>query len=167
MRQEPSGPNRTRTIYEITELGRDQLAAWTSTPTAAPAFESETMVRLLFAEHGNLDDLRAALGKLRDDTQELHEWSLAIIDGYASGEDVPFPGRLHLSVLLATFELELFAMIERWADYAIDEISRWGDTGEPGSDDRTELIIRILAARQSILDNPELHDGTTRPVPNS
>ena len=80
---------------------------------SVPTFEAETMVRLLFAEHGSIDGLTNALDKLKSDTQSLHAWSLDIIDGYVDGDNIPFPERLHLSVLLATFELELFAMIER------------------------------------------------------
>ena len=85
---------------------------------SVPTFEAETMVRLLFAEHGSIDGLTNALDKLKSDTQSLHAWSLDIIDGYVDGNNIPFPERLHLSVLLATFELELFAMIERWVDFA-------------------------------------------------
>ena len=156
MREESAGPTRNRKIYDITDAGRRALTEWAGTEPDAPTFEGEAMVRLLFAEHGSIDDLIAALDKLKRDTAELHEWSLSIIDGYATGDDVPFPDRLHLSVLLASFELELFTMIERWADFAIDEVSRWSDTNQPGPGARTELITRILAARQSTLDHPEL-----------
>ena len=165
MREESAGPTRNRKIYDITDAGRRALTEWAGTEPDAPTFEGEAMVRLLFAEHGSIDDLIAALAKLKRDTAELHEWSLSIIDGYATGNDVPFPDRLHLSVLLASFELELFTMIERWADFASDEVSRWSDTNQPGPGARTELITRILAARQSTLDHPEL---TRRlPVPTA
>ena len=108
------------------------------------------MVRLLFAEHGTAEDLIHALAKLKADTDELHRWSLSIIDGYTR-DDIPFPDRLHLSVLLASFELELFTMIEAWVDFAIDEVSRWGDTNRPGPDARTNEIVTELAARRSVL----------------
>ena len=163
VREEPAGPNRTRKIYDITDAGRHALTEWAATEPAAPTFESETMVRLLFGEHGSIDDLSNALAKLKQDTTELHAWSLRIVDGYGRGDDVPFPQRLHLSVLLATFQLELFTLIERWADFALDEISQWSDTGEPGPAARTELIISILTNRQSILDHPDVEPRTAPP----
>lgn len=158
MREESVGRARSRKIYEITHAGRDALGRWIETEPSAPTFEAETMVRLLFAEHGSVDDLTNALDQLRSDTRALHAWSLSIVDGYASGDDIPFPDRLHMSVLLATFELELFAMIERWVDFAADEVSRWADTRDPGPTARTAQITRILAARASIIDHPDLDD---------
>ena len=160
VRQEPAGPKRKRQIYEITDAGRRVLTEWAASEPGPPAFEGEAMVRLLFAEHGSVDDLDAALRKLKSDVQELHAWSLSIVDGYRTGADVPFPDRLHLSVLLATFQLEFFTLIERWVDFATDEISRWQDTIAPGPGDRTELITRILTARESILDHPDLPPTT-------
>ncbi len=161
VRQEPAGPKRQRQIYEITDAGRRALADWTATEPGPPAFEGEAMVRLLFAEHGSIADLDTALRKLKRDVQELHAWSLSIVDGYQTGDEVPFPERLHLSVLLATFQLEFFTLIERWVDFATHEISQWHDTSAPGPGDRTELITRILTARESILDHPDLMPGTS------
>lgn len=151
MHEEAAGPNRTRKVYTISDAGERALADWTDTEPTPPTFEAETMVRLLFAEQGTVDDLARAITKLKNDTEELHEWSLSIIDGYTRG-DIPFPDRLHLSVLLASFELELFTMIERWADYAVEEVSRWENTDRPGPNARTNEITSLLAARRTVLD---------------
>lgn len=151
MREEPAGSTRTRKVYTITDAGRRALAEWATTDASPPTFEGEAMVRLLFAEHGSSDDLTRTLLKLKKDTEELHAWSLSIVDGYAAGADIPFPERLHLSVLLATFELELFSMIERWVDFAVDEVSRWNGTEQPGPDARTAEITALLAARRTVL----------------
>ncbi len=97
MREEPIGPERTRKVYEISPSGREALASWTETAPAPPTFEAETMVRLLFAENGGIDHLRHALEKLSDDTRTLHSWSLDIIDGYVSGDDIPFPAYYFVS----------------------------------------------------------------------
>jgi DNA-binding PadR family transcriptional regulator len=150
MHEELAGSTRTRKVYTITDAGRRALADWSDSEPAPPTFEAETMVRLLFAEHGTVDDLTRALAKLRDDTEELHRWSLSIIDGYTR-DDIPFPERLHLSVLLASFELELFTMIERWADFAIDEVSRWDDTNRPGPNARTDEMTSLLVDRRTML----------------
>src|SRR5689334_13380547 len=37
--EEPAGPRRTRTVYEITDAGRDALAAWLATPPSPPRHE--------------------------------------------------------------------------------------------------------------------------------
>ena len=40
----------------------------------------------------------------------------------------PFPERTHLSVLFATFQIEIFKTIEQWINFARDEIKEWPTT---------------------------------------
>ncbi len=152
--KEPIG-NRTRNVYEITDQGKRALAEWTATPTAPPQLEAEALLRLLFADNGTLDDLNASLDQLDGDTRALHTSVLDMMRGYLDGEH-PFPQRTHLSVLFATFQLEMFKLIERWADFARQEIAGWPTTKDLGMNERTELITRIIAADESVLDHPQL-----------
>src|SRR5688500_13601012 len=48
---------RTRVRYSITPRGRRALRAWLATPTSAPRLELEPMLRLLYADQGDVDDL--------------------------------------------------------------------------------------------------------------
>src|SRR5215469_7320978 len=59
-RREHTG-RRTRTVYEITPAGREALREWLATEPAAPRFEIETMLRLLFADQGSKDDVLTAV----------------------------------------------------------------------------------------------------------
>ena len=156
--------NRTRNVYEITHQGRQVLSGWTATPTTPPQFEAEALLRLLFADHGTIDDLSASLNQLKADTRELHASVIELMSGYLEGEH-PFPERAHLSVLFATFQLELFSLIERWADFALHEIAGWPTTKDLGMNERTELITRIIADGDSVLDRPQLAD--TEPDPSA
>ena len=61
----------------------------------------------------------------------------------------PFPDRTHLSVLFATFQIEMFKTIERWIDFARDEIDQWPATDGIGMSDRTEALTRLLAHDES------------------
>jgi DNA-binding PadR family transcriptional regulator len=159
MRTEPAGPRRTRSVYSITDKGRDALAEWVTTTPSPPVFEAEAMLRLLFAEHGTVADLDAALEQLATDTEALHAWSLRIVTGYLTGDDIPFPARLHLSVLLASFELELFTLVERWTRFARAEISTWPTTRDLGMTPRTRELTQRLVNGDSILP-------TTRRAPH-
>lgn len=154
--------NRTRNVYEITDQGRQVLSGWAATPTTPPQFEAEALLRLLFADHGTVDDLSASLNQLKADTRELHASVLGLMSGYLEGEH-PFPDRTHLSVLFATFQLELFSLIERWANFALQEIASWPTTKNLGMNERTEIITRIIAAGESVLDRPQLADTETDP----
>ena len=153
---------RTRNVYMITDQGRQALSAWITTPTAPPQLEAEALLRLLFADHGTVANLMAALDQLDTDTRDLHDSVLDLMNGYLRGQH-PFPQRTHLSVLFATFQLELFTLIEDWADFARQEIAGWPSTKDRGMDDRTRLLTEVIVAGESVLDNPRLARPQDRP----
>ena len=146
---------RTRNVYTITDEGRDALSAWVATPTSPPQLEAEAMLRLLFADHGTIEHLESALYQFDTDTRQLHAAVLDLMNGYLRGEH-PFPQRTHLSVLFATFQLELFTLIEAWVEFAKREIADWPSTRDIGMDDRTRLLTQIIVAGESVIDNPRL-----------
>ena len=144
---EQSG-NRTRNVYEITEAGRQALAEWTASPTEAPRFEVEALLRLLFADQGSKDDVARALSQLESDVGEHHQAIMELMASYLDGGH-PFPQRTHLSVLFATFQIEMFRTIERWVEFARDEIDEWPATRDLGMTARTEELIRHIANDKS------------------
>jgi hypothetical protein len=75
-------------------------------------------------------------------------------------EGHPFPERTHLSVLFATFQIEMFKSMERWIDFARQEIAEWPTTKQVGMSSRTEELTRLLAQDESPL-------GTDDPIPKT
>lgn len=150
--EEESVGKRARTMYTITDEGRAALAAWTTTAPEPPVLEAEALLRLLFAENGTIDDLVAALDSLAEEAAELHEQVTRINASYLHGGH-PFPERTHLSVLFATFQLELFDLIVRWVDFAKQEIATWPTTEGLGMTDRTVALLEHIEERRSILDS--------------
>ncbi|MCL1600796.1 MAG: PadR family transcriptional regulator [Actinomycetia bacterium] len=142
--------DRSRNVYEITDEGHDALSEWTSTRTQPPRMEVEALLRLLFADHGTIDDLLGALDELESDIGEHHEAIVELMGTYLNGGH-PFPQRTHLSVLFATFQIEMFKSIERWIEFAREEISHWPSTKELGMSQRTEILTRLLAHDESPL----------------
>ena len=153
--EEPIG-ERKRTVYTITEEGRAALSAWLTTTPSPPVLEAEALLRLLFAENGSVDDLVAALDEMATDASELYEQVVAINTGYLDGQH-PFPERTHLSVLFATFQIELFDLIVRWVDFAKAEIATWPTTEGLGMTDRTEAILDDIRQRRSVLERPHVN----------
>ena len=149
-RKELSG-KRSRNIYEITSEGREALADWAASRAQPPRFEIEALLRLLFADHGSTDDLARALDELESDIREHHEAIVELMGSYLDGGH-PFPHRTHLSVLFASFQLEMFRAIERWIEFARSEINDWPTTRGLGMNERTEEITRLLAQDKSPLD---------------
>src|SRR5438093_12425501 len=60
--RERAGPRRRRTLYSITPKGRRALRAWLGRPSEPPQFESESQLRVMFAEHGSNEALARTLG---------------------------------------------------------------------------------------------------------
>lgn len=142
---------RSRAVYTITDAGRAELRTWMTTSPQPPALEAEALVRLLFAENGDIDDLLAALTKMAGDAADLREQVATINTGYLDGGH-PFPDRAHLSVLFATFQLEYFDLIITWVDFATSEIERWSTTGSLGITAGTEAILELIKDGRSVLD---------------
>jgi DNA-binding PadR family transcriptional regulator len=135
---------RSRSIYTISEAGRVALQEWMSTRTQPPRLEIEALLRLLFADHGSREDLLGALEELEDDIGEHHQAIVELMGSYLDGGH-PFPERTHLSVLFATFQIEMFKTMEAWIEFARGEIGDWPTTENLGMTKRTEEITRKLA----------------------
>jgi len=139
---------RTRNVYAITERGREALNEWTRTRTQPPRLEIEALLRLLFADHGSRDDLVRALDEFESDLGEQHRAVVELMASYLEGGH-PFPQRTHLSVLFATFQIEMFKTAEQWIEFARGEIGEWPTTEDLGMTPRTEVLTRLLADDQS------------------
>jgi DNA-binding PadR family transcriptional regulator len=149
--QEDHG-NRTRNVYTITAQGRQALNDWTGTRTQPPRLEIEALLRLLFADHGSLEDVLGALDEFEEDIGEHHRSIVELMASYLDGGH-PFPQRTHLSVLFATFQIEMFKTMERWIEFARDEIDDWPSTRDLGMTPRTEALTRLLSQDQSPLSS--------------
>src|SRR3954454_20996052 len=85
---------RKRTVYAITATGRRELRAWLGTPSADPSWENEALVKVFFADGGDLDALRGTLAGMRETARRR----LGELSGMAQ-EPPLFPERRHLGAL--------------------------------------------------------------------
>src|SRR5690242_20827785 len=83
--QKERGRGRGRNRYSITGAGREALRAWLATPSAPPRLELEPMLRLTFADQGELADAQAAVATLRDWAVSLRTEGMAVLRGYQAG----------------------------------------------------------------------------------
>lgn len=121
---------RSRTVYEANDRGRRTLRVWLAQQPAPPAFESEALVQVVFADHGSLGDLRQAIDSIRNHaTQRSAALRLQGEDYLETGG--PFPGRMHLLHLVGGFLAEQHAAMLRWADWAEAQIVTWESTHGP------------------------------------
>jgi DNA-binding PadR family transcriptional regulator len=132
---------RRRTVYSITPKGRRALARWLGTPAAETRLECETLVKLMFANHGSQKALLENLGRFRAEAAARRDELRALLEEHLA-EDGPFPERLHVNVLAFRFLWDHAEADARWADWAIREVERWDGVADPG--DRRRLL-RLLS----------------------
>ena len=137
---------RTRTVYAITEQGRQVLAEWLATPPGPPRLEVEAMLRLLFADQGSKEDLLDVIRTTRAWALARAPEGLAQVRGYLA-DGGPFPERLHLITLFGQFYIDLYALLASWADLAEAEISAWPRTSDLGVTDGTRALLEEQITR--------------------
>jgi DNA-binding PadR family transcriptional regulator len=122
-REEWTG-SRRRTIYSITEAGRAALADWLASPSSRQRYESEGLLKVLFAENGTKDDLLETIRGIREDALSVVEHFLQFADVYEAGEG-EYPERFDLSALTARLLCEQQLVTVRWAAWAEEVVSSW------------------------------------------
>lgn len=145
---------RTRTCYEITPAGRGALCAWLSTPPGSPMIEIEGLVRLLHADHGSVEDLRAALRATYEQSVQLLDDGRAEVEGCLR-DGGPFPQRLPIIALLSAGYADVIGALADWCTTALDETSRWPSTVGLGCTPAAhQMLERTLQRHRDRLRSP-------------
>ena len=117
--------DRRSTTYQITPAGRKALADWLDTPAAGMRMQFEAMIKVAFADAGDINQLRTAIRDIRSDAEarltELRDRSTQ----YASTGG-PFPGRLPVVAITGKLLMGQYEAVVRWAQWAEDAIGEWG-----------------------------------------
>lgn len=129
--QQPTG-SRPRTVYEITPSGRDALQAWLDGSSAPPKLEAEALVRVFFADAGDLGQLRATLDGLGETARSQLDRLTELIAA-ADDPDYPFAGRRHINAIALRFQRDYHLMVAEWADWASEQTTEWNTVDDPAS----------------------------------
>ena len=159
VREELTGRRRRR-VYEITPTGREALREWLATEPGEPLLDVEPLLRVLFADCGDLDDLGRALRALDDWAAARLTEGGTICRGYLAG-DAPFPGRLHLNALIADFYVDLYRITRAWVERAEAEVSTWPSTEGVGLTPGARAMVERVVALTSGPDGSDV--GPTDP----
>lgn len=145
---------RRRTRYSITPEGRRALEAWLTRPSAPLQLESESLLRLTFAEQGTKEDLLRTLRELREQADNLKAQRLAQLQGYLK-EGGPFPERMHLHALIGPLLIEHATLFGDWARRAEEEVARWPDVTKTAAPRGEEIIRAFLSAHPEVNGRPK------------
>jgi DNA-binding PadR family transcriptional regulator len=134
---------RPRTLYSITDPGRQVLRDWLATPVSPFAMDFEAMIRLFIAPLGTKDQLTATLQQVRDDAQEMLAFSGAVKQEFLDGRAV-LQDQVHIRALAVDFFISLLNTVDGWAERTLAEIEGWEDLTPDGKNDRgLELFAQL------------------------
>lgn len=142
---------RRRTRYTITPRGRRALAKWLEEPGDGPVLEFEQLLKIHFADSGTKDNVLATLAATLEWVQEQNEENLATGRAYLAGEGA-FPQRAALNLLGGRFLTDYYAMVARWAEWAVDIVEDWPDDPRQAELDRDaqEEAVRLAESIAAI-----------------
>jgi DNA-binding PadR family transcriptional regulator len=134
---------RARTVYSITDKGREALREWLATPVSPFAMDFEAMIRLFVAPLGTKEQIVTTLAQVRDDAREMlrfgGEVKQEFLEGIAVTQD-----QVYIRALAVDFFISLLRTVEGWAERTLSEIGSWDDLGPDGKNERALEKIREL-----------------------
>ncbi len=122
---------RRRTVYEITEEGRDELADWLSAPPQPRWVDFEGMVKVFFADAGSRDALLSTLEEIAEHARARLGRLDAMIDEARHGA-ARFPDRVHLQTLALRQHVDAELAVLDWAVWAHRQVTSWQAATDPG-----------------------------------
>lgn len=129
-KEAPGG--RRKRILSLTPKGRRAVEGWLGSPASYPEFRNESLAKVFFAAHGDLEKIRAMLLDQRDHhVKQLAEYQgIRKMLELADNKEVPF----ELMTLRAGIAVEETCI--RWLDEVLKEfdqrIRSGGDSGREG-----------------------------------
>lgn len=137
---------RERTVYTITPAGRAALRNWLAHGSGASRFESEALLKVLFAGEGSREDLLRNVTVMRDEARETLAFCDVLAADYLEGTS-PFQERAHLNVLIFRWIRDHAAMQAEWANWALAQVASWPETGAPDPQATQALFQATLDGR--------------------
>ena len=126
---------RPRTVYSITDAGRQILREWLGTPVSPFAMDFEAMIRLFIAPLGTKEQIVATLEQVRTDAQDMLRFGGAVKQEFVDGRAV-LQDQVYIRALAVDFFVSLLHTVDSWAERTLSEIEGWEDLSPEGKNDR-------------------------------
>ena len=149
---------RPRTVYSITEAGRQVLREWLATPVSPFAMDFEAMIRLFIAPLGTKEQIVAALQQVRIDAQDMLRFGGEVKQEFLEGR-AALQDQVYIRALAVDFFVSLLRTVDSWAERTLTEIEGWKDLSPNGKNERgLEIFANLPAPRPR-----QPTDGTPMP----
>jgi hypothetical protein len=115
---------------------------------APSRFESETLLRVLFADYGTKEQLLVTLERFAAELAETRKVLRGIAEEYVRGEG-PFPERIHVNALFFKLVWDQATTQQRWLEWAIAQVEEWPAVTAP-----TQTAEAVETFGAALLDSP-------------
>lgn len=121
---------RARTVYTITEAGREELRRWLAQPVSrGPLLEFEAILRVMLSPLGEAKDLDATLQSVREDIATMLDLADCIRAEYLNGQ-APFQRYVLHRSIMHDFLSSFADLVDAWAERSQARIARWPEQSE-------------------------------------
>jgi len=132
---------RPRTVYAITEQGREALKAWLKTPVAPFSMDFEALLRVFVLPLGSKDNLLDTLDQVRADAGEMLRFAGEVKQEFIDGINVT-QDQVYIRVLAVDFFVSLLNTVEAWAERTQAQVEAWDDLA-PSPEKNAEGLARM------------------------
>jgi PadR family transcriptional regulator, regulatory protein AphA len=126
---EESRGKRTVAVYSIIDAGMDVLRQWLTEPPAFPVLEADPIIRTVFSDFIDLDQLRDTIIAFRAEAEARRNVLAAIGESYLAGEGL-YQERMHIVMLSGRFVGFLMQAYIDWCDWALTGLDYWPEDDE-------------------------------------
>ena len=119
------GQTRERTVYQLTEAGREALVEWLAQPAPWPRIQSEATVRLLAGDMIDDQTIVGSLGHLREEIDELS----AMVEAAERGAE-RLPHRKRYLLLCHSLGRRILRAHSEWLDEVEETLLADGGASE-------------------------------------
>ena len=140
---------RARTVYSITEAGKEALTAWLGTPVSPFSMVFEAMLRVFVAPLGTKDELIGTLKQVQADAQDMLRFGGEVKQEFIDGINVT-QDQVYIRAIAVDFFISHLNTVAAWADRTLAEIETWDDLTP--SEEKNEIGLEKI--RQLPVDTP-------------
>lgn len=124
-RKEYTG-KRSRTIYSITQEGKEALRVWLGTPISPFSMDFEAMLRIFVLPLGTKDDLLGTLQQVQADAQDMLRFAGDVQQEFIEGVNVT-QDQAYIRALAVDFFISLLNTVHDWVERTLAEVDTWED----------------------------------------
>jgi len=141
---------KSRTVYSISDGGRDAIAQWLKLPGKGATIEHEALLKLIFSDIGQAEQQQQLFASIRQQVEDSNAQIKASFERLSQSNDADTPApQLAQHLLVNRFIQEMWSAQQKWLTLADDFDQQWRDC-ENETEQRALIAQQYQQALQSL-----------------